>query len=77
MRKYLIGSSMRLFFIMAGSIVWLGIWLTGFSTVHWLLYVPPTFFYFAAITGICPGIIIARIILGDKPQSSIRHTGTF
>ena len=70
MRKYLIGSSMRFFFFFAGSLIWAGIWLTGFAIVHWLLYVPAVFFYFAAATGICPGIIISRLIFRDKPQAS-------
>jgi hypothetical protein len=56
-------------FSLAGSIIGAGIWLTGFTTVHWLLYAPAIFFYFAAITGICPGCIISRLILGDKPQN--------
>ena len=70
MRKYLIGTSMRFFFFFAGSLIWAGIWLTGFAIVHWLLYVPAVFFYFAAATGICPGIIISRLIFRDKPQAS-------
>jgi len=68
MSKYLINSSMRLFVFLIGSFIWVGIWLTGFDKVHWFLYAPPIFFYFAAITGICPGLIISRLILGDKPQ---------
>ena len=68
MHEYLIGSSMRLFVFFTGSVIWAGIWLTGFTTAHWLLYIPAVFFYFAAITGICPGMIISRLILGDKPQ---------
>ena len=66
MSKYLIGSSMRLFVFFIGSVIWVGIWLTGFDKVHWLLYAPPVFFYIAAITGICPGLIISRLIMGDK-----------
>ena len=60
MNKYKIGSAMRFFFLFAGSVIWLGIWLTGFSTAHWFLYVPAISFYFAAVTAICPGIIISR-----------------
>jgi hypothetical protein len=71
MREYLIGTSMRLFVFLVGSVIWAGIWLTGFATVHWLLYLPPSFFFFAAITGICPGMIISRLILGDKPRKQI------
>ena len=67
MKKYFIGSSMRLFLFFVATFIWIGIWLTGFASVHWLLYLPPTLFYFAAITRICPGLIISRLILGDKP----------
>lgn len=67
MRQYIIGKSMRFFFLVTGSVIWAGIWLTGFSVAHWLLYVPAVFFYFAAITGICPGLIISRWIFRERP----------
>ena len=66
MRPYLVGKSMRLFLFVTGSVIWLGIWLTGFSNVHWLLFVPGVFFYFAAVTGICPGIILSRLMTGER-----------
>jgi len=44
----------------------LGIWLTGFNTVHWLLYVPVVFFYFAAVTGICPGLAFSGMLFPAK-----------
>jgi hypothetical protein len=65
MKKFMIGPSMRFFFLIAGSIIWLGIWLTGFSNAHWVLYIPAVFFYFAVITGICPGLIISRLIFSE------------
>jgi hypothetical protein len=68
MQQYTIGKPLRFFFLISGSIIWTGIWLTGFSVVHWLLFVPAIFFYFAAITGICPGLIFSRFIFGDKPK---------
>ncbi len=51
MGKYKISPAMRFFFLFSGSVIWLGIWLTGFSVAYWLLYVPACFFYFAALTG--------------------------
>ncbi len=66
MGNYKISSAMRYFFLFTGSITWLGIWLTGFSLVRWLLYVPPTLFYFAALTGICPGLLLWRRVLPEK-----------
>lgn len=66
MDKYKISSAMRFFFLFSGSVIWVGIWLTGFSTAYWLLYVPASLFYFAALTGICPGLILSRLLLPDK-----------
>lgn len=66
MKDYMISKSMRLFFLVSGSIIWTGIWLTGFDVVHWLLYVPAVFFAFAVVTGICPGIIISKLLMKDK-----------
>ena len=63
---YKISKSMRLFFTVSGSILWLGIWLTGFDIVHWLLYIPAVFFAFAVVTGICPGIIISRWLMKNQ-----------
>ena len=65
MNKHKISSAMRFFFLVTGSIVWLGIWLTGFGNAHWVLYIPGVFFYFAAVTGICPGLIISRLIFPE------------
>lgn len=66
MDKYKLSPAMRVFFLFAGGMVWSGIWLTGFSVVHWLLFVPASFFAFAAITGICPGMIFFKAVLRDK-----------
>jgi hypothetical protein len=49
--------SMRIWYALVGIILWTGIYLTGFSNVNWLLYVPAAGFIFSAITGICPSLI--------------------
>ncbi len=66
MKNIQISKSMRFFFLVSGVIIWLGIYLTGFNIVHWLMFFPAVFFIFAAITGICPGIIISKMLLKDK-----------
>jgi len=66
MAKYMINSAMRLFFFFTGSVMLSGIWLTGFSAASWVLYAPPIFFYFAALTGICPGLILSRLVFPGK-----------
>lgn len=43
-----------------------GIWLSGFNPVHWLWYLPAGFLAFAALTGICPGLIINKILLREN-----------
>jgi hypothetical protein len=56
---------MRLFLFNAGAAILVGIWLTGFDKVHWFSYAVPAFFWLAAAIGICPGLIIARKIVGE------------
>jgi len=60
---------MRFFLLVMGSVVLLGIWLTGFDKVHWLLYVPVVFFYFAAVTGICPGLAFSGTLFPAKSKA--------
>jgi len=45
--------SMRLWFAFVAVLLWIGIYLSGFSNVHWLLYLPAAGFVFAAVTGLC------------------------
>lgn len=47
-------------FLTVATLVLVGIWLTGFSKVHWFLYVPPAAMLFAGLTGICPGLMLWR-----------------
>ena len=70
MKQYLLNRAMRFFFLVAAAIIWTGIYLTGFRTAHWVLYVPAVFFLFAAITGICPGIIISNKLFGMQPTNT-------
>ena len=68
MNKFMIGAPMRFFLLVSASLIWVGIWLSGFATVHWLLYVPAVFFIFAAVTGICPGLFFSNKLFGKKPE---------
>ncbi|KPK39313.1 MAG: hypothetical protein AMJ69_05980 [Gammaproteobacteria bacterium SG8_47] len=63
MSSYTLQPPMRLFFAVTGIVMWIGIALTGFAVVSWILYIPAVFFLFAALTGICPGIIISQKLL--------------
>ena len=60
---------MRFFFLVASAWLWLGIWLTGFATIHWVIYIPAVFFVFAATTGICPGLIISNALFPGKANA--------
>ena len=62
-------SAIRMLFITAAIAIGAGIWLSGYQTVHWFLYIPPAALLFAGITGICPGYIIFSK-LGFKTQGS-------
>ena len=64
-----ISAAMRFFLLVMGSVVLLGIWLTGFDKVHWLLYVPVVFFYFAAVTGICPGLAFSGTLFPAQSKA--------
>ena len=68
MKNYSVGTPMRFFFLVVSSVMWLGIWLTGFDSAHWLLYVPAVFLGFAAATGICPGIIFSNMLFGKSTR---------
>ncbi len=63
-------SEMKTWFALFGIIIWLGIYLTGFSTVHWLLYIPAVALLFAAITGICPSqLLVFSFFRSKKTQA--------
>jgi hypothetical protein len=63
---WFVPKSMRLWFAFMGVILWTGIYLTGFSTIHWIFYVPATAFVFSAITGICPTLTAAFKLFGVR-----------
>ncbi len=60
MKMFQSSPAARMFFLIISSMIWLGIWLTGFGIAHWLLYIPAVFLLFAAVTGFCPGMMITR-----------------
>ena len=53
-------SAIRMLFLMIAGLILLGIWLTGFNVVHWVLYLPVAALVFAGVTGICPGYLIFK-----------------
>ncbi len=61
-----LATPMRVWFILLGILLWLGIYLTGFSNVHWLLYVPAALFVLAGLIGICPSMILVNKMFGAK-----------
>ena len=64
-------TSTRLWFAFVAAILWTGIFLTGFSAVHWLLYLPAGGFVLGSITGICPSQIVINKLL--KRQAAVSH----
>jgi len=69
MGKYKLDRAMRFFLFFSGILIWTGIWLTGFDAAHWVLYIPAIFFTIAVITGICPGMIVSKLLFGEKSSS--------
>ena len=59
-------SAMRVWFLLFAIIIFVGIYLTGFSNVHWFLYLPVAGLVFAAITGFCPSYIGINKMFGSK-----------
>ncbi len=55
-------TALRVQFIIVALLVYLGIFLSGYTNVHWFLYVPVVALIFAGITGFCPGLRILRAI---------------
>ncbi len=47
---------MRTWFALMSSILWTGIFFSGFANVNWVVYAPAAGFLFAAVTGICPSL---------------------
>ncbi len=61
-------NALRMVFLSVAAIITLGLWLTGFDKVHWLLYVPVAVLTFAGVTGICPGLIFwSRLGFRNEP----------
>ena len=55
-------NSMRIWFVLMGTMLWIGIYLTGFANANWVLYVPASGLILAAILGFCPvQTLIARM----------------
>ncbi len=53
-----IDCSMRMVFAVISVLMWIGIGLTGFTNVHWFIYIPAIITAIVAITGICMGNVV-------------------
>lgn len=67
---HFISLATRVFLLFVAAVIWLGIWLTGFSTVHWVLYLPAILLPFASTTGICPGLMLSETLFKPKKNKS-------
>lgn len=59
------GNAMRVFLLNSTLFMLTGIWLSGFDQVHLFMYVLPVIFTLAATFGICPGVNLWRMVLGE------------
>ena len=53
-------TAQRMLFLSMAILISLGIYLTGYTSVHWVLYIPAIALLFAAVTGICPGLMLFK-----------------
>ena len=53
-------TAQRMLFLVMAIMISLGIYLSGYTSVHWVLYIPAVALLFAAITGICPGLMLFK-----------------
>jgi hypothetical protein len=58
--------TLRIWFAFFGIVIWIGIILTGFSNIHWFMYIPAVLLIFAAVTGICPSMMLINKLFGPK-----------
>jgi hypothetical protein len=61
-------NAMRIWFLVFAVIIFIGIYLSGFSNVHWFLYLPVIGLVFASVTGICPSQIAINKMFGSKDK---------
>jgi uncharacterized membrane protein YjjB (DUF3815 family) len=61
----------RMLYLSFSLIMLIGVAFTGFSKVHWLLYVPIAFSAFAGITGFCVNLWLWKK-LGFPSESSCK-----
>ena len=67
MASYRISSTtLRFMLLITGSVLWLGTWLADLGGIAWLLYLPATLALFAATTGICPSLVLSRLLLPSR-----------
>lgn len=43
----------RMLYLSFAAIMFIGVWLTGFDKVHWLLFIPIAFSTLAGLSGFC------------------------
>ena len=53
-------TAQRMMFLTAATVISLGIFLSGWNQVHWLLYFPPVGFLISGLTGLCPPIFLYK-----------------
>ncbi len=57
-----ISKEMQRWFIGPLLMLWLGIYFTGFEVVNVLIYIPAVMSVFAFVTGLCPGMMLIRVM---------------
>ncbi|VAW79999.1 hypothetical protein MNBD_GAMMA12-2708 [hydrothermal vent metagenome] len=61
-------SAIRVTFILASVFLWIGFYLSGFTNIHWIAYLPAIMMPVAGIIGFCPSTWMLGKV-GFKPSS--------
>ncbi len=64
LKQYKLSRNNRLFFLISSVVQGLGIFLSGYENVHWLLYLIPIMFFGASLNGYCSMMIIIEKVIG-------------
>jgi len=53
-------TAQQLLFLIVAILISAGIYLSGYSQVHWFSYLPAALLLLAGLTGICPTLLVLK-----------------
>jgi hypothetical protein len=68
LKPYKAGKNTRLFLLISSLAQGLGIYLSGYENIHWLLYLISLMFFGAALNGYCTMMILIENVFGKEKK---------